>query len=105
MKLAVVFLQTIELQLLGVKALAAIFVLVKEFFLVSNSFITFLKVAFRRSLALLDLVSSLIDITASLRIELGIVALQSIHLSLQSSLFLTTDHAAFFILNLTATHG
>ena len=57
LKLRVILLEAIKLKLLGMEALAAIFVLVKEFFLVSDSLVTFVKVALGCGLILLDLIS------------------------------------------------
>ena len=70
----------------------------------SNSVISFLKVALGCGLRLLELLSLLIDLTGALSVKLGIVALKRVHLALQASLFFSPDHATLFILDLTSSH-
>lgn len=76
----------------------------QKLFLVRDSLVALFKVSLGCGLRLLKLLSLLIDLTGALSVKLGIVALKSVHLALQASLFLTLDHTSLLVFDLTASH-
>ena len=72
----------------------------KELLLVRHSLVFLFEVALRGGLGFLELVAHLLDLACTLLVEVGIVALECVHLALQARLLLALDHATFFILDL-----